>query len=108
MHSVGKFLTHFRRLGSQGSQVGGDESYGHQLMDRMVEEGFYLQRINNGSPAKAIRYIHEHFLRVVVDRRSTHRTSSRHCSELREAGISIEQQKETVRQQGPRTTRIQS
>jgi molybdopterin-binding protein len=52
MHSVGKFLTHFRRLGLQGFQVGGDEGYGHQLMDRMVEEGFYLQRINNGSPAK--------------------------------------------------------
>src|SRR5438309_3415306 len=30
----------------------GDEGYGHQLMDRMAEEGFYLQRINNGSPAK--------------------------------------------------------
>ncbi len=59
MHSVGKFLTHFRRLGLQGFQVGGDEGYGHQLMDRMVEEG------------------HEHFLRVLVDRRSTHRTSSR-------------------------------
>ena len=52
MHSVGKFLTHFRRLGLQGFQVGGDEGYGHQLMDRMVEEGFHLQRINNGSPAK--------------------------------------------------------
>ena len=108
MHSVGKFLTHFRRLGLQGFQVGGDEGYGHQLMDRMVEEGF----ICNGSITAARQsdpiYIHEHFLRVVVDRRSTHRTSSRHCSELREASISIEQQKETVRQQGPRTTRIQS
>ena len=52
MHSVGKFLTHFRRLGLQGFQVDSDEGYGHQLMDRMVEEGFYLQRINNGSPAK--------------------------------------------------------
>src|SRR6266700_4026916 len=30
----------------------GDEGYGHQLMDRMAEEGFHLQRINNGSPAK--------------------------------------------------------
>jgi hypothetical protein len=52
MHSVGKFLTHFRRLGLQGHQIGGDEGYGHQLMDRMQEEGFYLQRVNNGSPAK--------------------------------------------------------
>ena len=42
----------FPAPGLQGFQVGGDEGYGHQLMDRMVEEGFYLQRINNGSPAK--------------------------------------------------------
>src|SRR4029077_2334145 len=52
MHSVGKFLTHFRRLGLQGHQIGGDEGYGHQLMDRMQESNFYLQRINNGSQAK--------------------------------------------------------
>jgi hypothetical protein len=52
MHSVGKFLTHFRRLGLNGHQIAGDEGYGHQLMDRMQEEGFYLQRINNGSTAK--------------------------------------------------------
>jgi len=51
MHSVGKFLTHFRRLGLSGWQIGGDEGYGHQLMDRMAEEGFHLQRINNGSQA---------------------------------------------------------
>jgi len=107
MHSVGKFLTHFRRLGLQGFQVGGDEGYVHQLMDRMVEEGF----ICNGSITAAGQsdpIYTRTFSPVVVDRRSTHRTSSRHCSELREASISIEQQKETVRQQGPRTTRIQS
>jgi hypothetical protein len=52
MHSVGNFLTLFRKLTLQGWQIGGDEGYGHQLMDRMQEEGFYLQRINNGSPAK--------------------------------------------------------
>jgi hypothetical protein len=51
MHSVGKFLAHFRRLRLQGCDIGGDEGYGHQLMDRMQEEGFYLQRFNNGSPA---------------------------------------------------------
>jgi phage terminase large subunit len=34
------------------ADIGGDEGYGHQLMDRMEEEGFYLQRFNNGSPAK--------------------------------------------------------
>ncbi len=51
MHSVGKFLTHFRRLSLQGFQIGGDEGYGHQLMDRMAEKGLYLQRINNGSHA---------------------------------------------------------
>jgi hypothetical protein len=52
MHSVGKFISHFRRLGLAGYDIGGDEGYGHQLMDRMQEEGFYLQRFNNGSPAK--------------------------------------------------------
>src|SRR5258708_40295010 len=52
MHSVGKFLTLFRKLNLQSYQVGGDEGYGHQLMDRMQEQGFYLHRFNNGSPAK--------------------------------------------------------
>jgi phage terminase large subunit len=52
MHSVGRFLTLFRKLNLQSYQVGGDEGYGHQLMDRMQEERFYLQRFNNGSPAK--------------------------------------------------------
>jgi phage terminase large subunit len=52
MHSVGKFLTLFRKLNLQGYQVGGDEGYGHQLMDRMAEEGYHLKRFNNGSPAE--------------------------------------------------------
>ena len=52
MNSVGRFLTLFRKLDLQSCQVGGDEGYGHQLMDRMQEEGFYLHRFNNGSPAK--------------------------------------------------------
>jgi len=52
MNSVGRFLTLFRKLDLQSCQIGGDEGYGHQLMDRMQEEGFYLQRFNNGSPAK--------------------------------------------------------
>jgi phage terminase large subunit len=52
IHSVGKFLAHFRRLGLKGYDIGGDEGYGHQLMDRMQEEGFYLQRFNNGQAAK--------------------------------------------------------
>jgi hypothetical protein len=52
MHSVGKFLSHFRRLHLAGYDIGGDEGYGHQLMDRMAEQGFYLKRFNNGSPAK--------------------------------------------------------
>src|SRR5215471_12380465 len=51
MHSVGKFLSLFRKLGLSGYQIGGDEGYGHQLMDRMAEEGFYLKRINNGAAA---------------------------------------------------------
>jgi phage terminase large subunit len=32
-------------------RLGGDEGYGHQLMDRMAEEGFYCKRVNNGSAA---------------------------------------------------------
>jgi hypothetical protein len=52
MHSVGKFLSLFRKLGLRSYDVAGDEGYGHQLMDRMQEEGFYLKRFNNGSPAK--------------------------------------------------------
>jgi len=52
MHSVGKFLAHFRHLRLAGYDIGGDEGYGHQLMDRMQEQGFYLRRFNNGSPAK--------------------------------------------------------
>jgi hypothetical protein len=52
MVSVGKFLNHFRRLELQGFQIGGDEGYGHQLMDRMAEEGFHLKRFNNGAQAR--------------------------------------------------------
>jgi hypothetical protein len=52
MNSVGRFLSHFRRLGLAGYDIGGDEGYGHQLMDRMAEEGFHLQRFNNGQAAK--------------------------------------------------------
>jgi phage terminase large subunit len=51
MHSVGKFINWFKKLGLNGYQIGGDEGYGHQLMDRMAEEGYHLVRINNGSPA---------------------------------------------------------
>jgi hypothetical protein len=52
MSSVGRFLAHFRRLGLKGWDCGGDEGYGHQLMDRMQEQNFYLRRFNNGSAAK--------------------------------------------------------
>jgi hypothetical protein len=52
MHSVGKFLALFRKLGLRSYDIGGDEGYGHQLMDRMAEQGFYLKRFNNGSAAK--------------------------------------------------------
>jgi phage terminase large subunit len=51
MNSVGRFISLFKRLGLQGFQVGGDEGYGHQLMDRMAELGHHLRRINNGSAA---------------------------------------------------------
>src|SRR5258708_35026651 len=52
MNSVGRLLNHFHRLSLKSCHVGGDEGYGHQLMDRMQEERFYLHRFNNGSPAK--------------------------------------------------------
>jgi hypothetical protein len=52
MSSVGKFLTLFRKLNLQSYQIGGDEGYGHQLMDRMAEEGYHLKRFNNGSQAE--------------------------------------------------------
>jgi phage terminase large subunit len=51
MHSVGKFVSLFRKLGLNGYQIGGDEGYGHQLMDRMAEQGYYLKRVNNGVTA---------------------------------------------------------
>jgi hypothetical protein len=52
MHSVGKFLNWFRTLRLQGWDIGGDEGYGHQLMDRMAEQDFHLHQVNNGSQAK--------------------------------------------------------
>jgi phage terminase large subunit len=51
MASVGRFLNHFRRLRLSGYEVGGDQGFGHQLMDRMSEEGFSLRRFNNGAQA---------------------------------------------------------
>jgi hypothetical protein len=51
MHSVGKFISLFRKLRLRSYQIGGDEGYGHQLMDRMAEEGYYLKRVNNGAMA---------------------------------------------------------
>jgi hypothetical protein len=52
MHSVGKFLNWFRTLRLLGWQIGGDEGYGHHLMDRLAELDFHLHRVNNGSQAK--------------------------------------------------------
>jgi len=49
MHSVGKFISRFRKSGLNGYQIGGDEGYGHQLMDRMAEEGNCLRSVNNGT-----------------------------------------------------------
>jgi phage terminase large subunit len=51
MHSTGELINWFKKLGLSGYQIGGDEGYGHQLMDRMAEEGYYLRRINNASAA---------------------------------------------------------
>jgi hypothetical protein len=50
MASVGKFLNLFKQEKLQGYQVGGDEGYGHQLMDRM-NESYHLKRFNNGAQA---------------------------------------------------------
>jgi hypothetical protein len=52
MHSVGKFLTHFRRLGLQSYRIGGDQGFGHSIMDRLAEQNYFLHRVNNGSAAK--------------------------------------------------------
>jgi hypothetical protein len=51
MHSVGKFLSLFRKLGLRSYEIGGDEGYRHQLMDRMAEEGYWLKRVSNGAAA---------------------------------------------------------
>jgi hypothetical protein len=64
MHSVGKFLAHFRRLGLQGYDIGGDEGYCHQLMDRTADEGYHLQRFNSG---QANRDLHKPCGRMVVN-----------------------------------------
>jgi phage terminase large subunit len=51
MHSVGNFIKHFKTLKLQGYQIGGDEGYGHQLMDRMDELDYHILRFNNGAKA---------------------------------------------------------
>ena len=81
MHSVGKFLAHFRRLGLQGYDIGGDEGYGHQLMDRMAEEGYHLQKIQQRPSGQANRDIHKPCGRMVVNGRPAHRTQGRHHSQ---------------------------
>jgi hypothetical protein len=81
MHSVGKFLAHFRRLGLQGYDIGGDEGYGHQLMDRMAEEGYHLQKIQQRPSGQANRDIHKPCGRMVVNGRPAHRTEGRHHSQ---------------------------
>jgi hypothetical protein len=60
-----------------GYDIGGDQGYGHQLMDRMQEQGFYLKRFNNGSPAKPLRNLRQPLRRMVVNRRPAHRTPGR-------------------------------
>jgi hypothetical protein len=53
MATVGRFIGHFKRLGLQGWQIGGDQGFGGALMDRMAEQGWHLKRVRNGDPAKA-------------------------------------------------------
>lgn len=50
--SVERVLQHFRRLQLKSHQITGDQRFGCQLMDRVAEQGFHLQRINNNAPAK--------------------------------------------------------
>jgi hypothetical protein len=108
MHSVGKFLAHFRRLGLAGYDIGGDEGYGHQLMDRMQEQGFYLRRFNNGSPAKRSEiYANLSAEWWSVAGQLIERRQINH-SKRREARRSAHLSSENVRQQRPRTARIQS
>jgi hypothetical protein len=51
MASVGKFRNLFKQENLQSYQVGGDEGYAHQLMDRMNEESYHVKRFNNGAQA---------------------------------------------------------
>ena len=53
MATVGRFIGHFKRLGLQGWQIGGDQGFGGALMDRMAEQGWHLRRVRNGDPARA-------------------------------------------------------
>jgi len=55
MSSVGRFLNHFHRLSPQSYQVGGDEGYGYQLMDRMQEEGSVVNRFLPNSILRSVR-----------------------------------------------------
>jgi hypothetical protein len=53
MHSVGKLISLFGKLGLNSYQIAGDESgLGHVCLDRLQEQGWFLRRVNNGSPAK--------------------------------------------------------
>jgi hypothetical protein len=51
MATGGRFIGHFRRLGLQGWQIGGDQGFGGALMDRLAEQGYHLKRVRNGDPA---------------------------------------------------------
>src|SRR5215510_4588140 len=45
MHSVGKFLSLFRKLALAGYDIGGDEGgMGHVILDRLQEQNFFLKR----------------------------------------------------------------
>lgn len=47
-----QFVRHFIRLGLQGHQISGDEgSGGKMIMDELENRGYFLNRLNNQSPA---------------------------------------------------------
>lgn len=50
--SVSRFLSHFRRLNLKGHQIAREQGFGYQFMDRITEQGFHLQRINNNASEK--------------------------------------------------------
>lgn len=53
-----RFIQHFKRLGLEGWQVYADASgLGIVMCDALADEGFHVNRVNNGSPAQDPNYV---------------------------------------------------